>query len=354
MTFTVTYREKNGAKVQEPGSRPAPRRLPESRRVKRPVIGGDWKYSKSRWATQGGKEEERLTEMSNLLGLDITKHVVAKLLRPAEEPGFVDRESYAATDLVFKQTKRTCEVCYLEESVFARLYGLGELDGAWQRRRGNALKKIGNGFLSAVVIDLYAPVGGEHVPVAGGEVGELPFKGCRHLGKTAGISLVDGEAVVGEVDLAGESHHAMEYPSAEVAGHETESVVAVQNGAGVEAKILDADSLKSACKFHRCRFYRKTLVVQDKPKNVEPRCRGWFAKDSRFVHEQTQCSALSHRLINKSDGNCFTSLKAEDFPRITTTPVLKPTSACILPNRRAVGKCKSLKITFLDMEEEAA
>ena len=125
-------------------------------------------------------------------------------------------------------------------------------------------------------------------------------------------------------------------------------------GAGVEAKILDADSLKSACKFHRCRFYRKTLVVQDKPKNVEPRCRGWFAKDSRFVHEQTQCSALSHRLINKSDGNCFTSLKAEDFPRITTTPALRPTSACILPNRRAVGKCKSLEITFLDMEEKAA
>jgi len=39
-------------KVQEPGLRPAPRRLPESRRVKRPVIGGVGKFSKIRAVTQ--------------------------------------------------------------------------------------------------------------------------------------------------------------------------------------------------------------------------------------------------------------------------------------------------------------
>ena len=42
-------------KVQEPGLRPALRRLPESRRVKRPVIGGVRKYSKSLVAAQGGR-----------------------------------------------------------------------------------------------------------------------------------------------------------------------------------------------------------------------------------------------------------------------------------------------------------
>ena len=42
-------------KVQEPGLRPALRRLPESRRVKRPVIGGVGKYSKSLVAAQGGR-----------------------------------------------------------------------------------------------------------------------------------------------------------------------------------------------------------------------------------------------------------------------------------------------------------
>ena len=277
-----------------------------------------------------------------------------ELLRPTKELAFVSRKPHAAADLTFKQAKRAYKVCNLEESVFTRFHGLGELNGAWQGCGCDTLEKVGDGLLPAVVIDLYALVGGEHVPVADGEVGELSFKGCRHLGKIAGISLVDGKTMVGETYLTREGHHAVEYPAAQVAGHEAESVVAVQNGADVEAQVLDADFLKPAYKLHRRRFYRKTLVVQDKPKNVKPRCRGWFAKDSRFVHEQTQCSALSHRLINKSDGNCFTSLKAEDFPRITTTPVLKPTSACILPNRRAVGKCKSLEITFLDMEEEAA
>lgn len=48
-------------KVQEPGLRPALRRLPESRRVKRPVIGGGWKHSKSRWAAQGGMSKKLAT-----------------------------------------------------------------------------------------------------------------------------------------------------------------------------------------------------------------------------------------------------------------------------------------------------
>ena len=268
---------------------------------------------------------------------------MAELLRSAKELGFVNRESNAATYLTFKQMKRTCEICDLEESVFARFHGLSELDGAWQCRGRDTLEKVGDGLLPAVVIDLYTLVGSEHVPVTGGEVGELSFKGCRHLGKTAGISLVDGKTMVGEIYLTRESHHTVEYPAAEVAGHETESVVAVQNGAGVEAKVLDADFLKPAYKLHLRRFYRKTLVVQDKPKDIKPRCRGWFAKDSRFVHEQTQCVALCHLAVNKSDGNRFPSLKAEDFPRITTTPILRSTSGGSITNqqmRRKVGREK--------------
>ena len=263
---------------------------------------------------------------------------MSELLRPAEELAFVSREPHAAADLTFKQAKRAYEVCDLEESVFTRFHGLGELNGAWQGCGCDTLEKVGDGLLSAVVIDLYARVGGEHVPITDGEVGELSFKGCRHLGKIAGISLVDGKTMVGETYLTREGHHAVEYPAAQVACHETESVVAVQNGAGVEAQVLDADFLKSAYKFLRRRFYRKTLVVQDKPKYIKPRCRGWFAKDSRFVHEQTQCVALCHLPVNKSDGNRFPSLKAEDFPRITTTPILRSTSAGSISNHRRESK----------------
>ena len=268
------------------------------------------------------------------LHFDVAENVVPELLRPTEELAFVSRESPAAADLAFKQAKRAYEVCDLEEAVFTRFHGLGELNGAWQGCGCDALEKVGDGFLPAVVIDLYALVGGEHVPVTDGEVGELSFKECRHLGKIAGISLVDGKTMVGKAYLTREGHHAVEYPAAQVEGHEAESVVAVQNGAGVEAQVLDADFLKSEYKLHRRRFYRKTLVVQGKPKNIKPRCRGWFAKDSRFVHEQTQCVALCHLPVNKSDGNRFPSLKAEDFPRITTTPILRSTSCGSITNRQ--------------------
>ena len=282
--------------------------------------------------------------ISNLHALDITKHVVAELLWPAEEFAFVNRESNTAIDLTFKQAKRAYEVCNLEESVFTRFHGLRELNGAWQGCGGDALEKVCDGFLSAVVIDLYAPTGGEHVLVADGEVGELPFKGCRHLRKIAGISLVNGKAMVGEIYLTREGHHTMEYATAEVAGHESESVVAVQNGASVEAQVLDANFLKSAYKLHLRRFYRKPLVVKDKSKNVEARCRGWFAKDSRFVYEQTQCVVLCHLLANKSDGNRFPSLKAEGFPRITTTPILRSTSNGSITNRQMRRKGESVKV----------
>ena len=169
-----------------------------------------------------------------------------ELLRPAEKLAFVSREPHAAADLTFKQAKRAYEVCDLEESVFTRFHGLGELNGAWQGCGCDTLEKVGDGLLPAVVIDLYALVGGEHVPVTDGEVGELSFKECRHLGKIAGISLVDGKTMVGKAYLTREGHHAVEYPAAQVAGHEAESVVAVQNGADVEAQVLDADFLKSA------------------------------------------------------------------------------------------------------------
>ena len=39
--------------------RPAPRRLPESRRVKRPVIGGSWKYTKDSGGAQGATRKIR-------------------------------------------------------------------------------------------------------------------------------------------------------------------------------------------------------------------------------------------------------------------------------------------------------
>ena len=311
MTFTVTYRAKDGALREE--------------------------------RVEAANRAECVAEchrrgMSNLIGLYMAKHVVTELLRAAEEVAVVFREPHATVDLAFKQAERAYEVCHLEESVFTGFNGLRELNGTWQGRRGDALEKVGDGLLPAIVIDLYAPVCGEHIPVAGGEVGELSFKGCCHLRNVAGISLVDGKAMVGEVYLTRESHHAVEYPAAQVAGHEAESVVAVQNGSGVEAQVLDADFLKPACKLHRRRFYRKPLVVHDKSKNVEPRCRGWFAKDSGLVHEQTQCVALRHLSVNKSDGNRFPSLKAEDFPRITTTPILRSTSEGSITNRQM--RCK--------------
>ena len=101
----------------------------------------------------------------------------------------------------------------------------------------------------------------------------------------------------------------------------------------MEAQVFDSDFLKPPRKLCGSRFNRNPLVVQDKAKYVKTRRRGRFAKDARFVYEQTQCITSFHRLINKSDGDRSTSLKAEDFPRITTTPILKSTSRGIVSNR---------------------
>ena len=100
--------------------------------------------------------------------------------------------------------------------------------------------------------------------------------------------------MVGEVDLTGESHHSMEYPATKVAGHEAESIVAMQDRTCVEAQVFDTYFFKPPRKFHSRRFYRNPLVMQDKAKDIKSRCRGWFAEDSRFVHEQTQCIVLCH------------------------------------------------------------
>ena len=77
----------------------------------------------------------------------------------------------------------------------------------------------------------------------------------------------------------------MEYPSAKIAGHETKSVVAAHNRAGMETKVFDLDFFKPPIKCGGSRFNRKTLVVQDKSKDVKPRGLSGFTKDSRFINE---------------------------------------------------------------------
>ena len=262
----------------------------------------------------------------NLFRLDVAENVVLEFPRASEEPRFVGREAGSADDLGLKQAKRAYKVGNLKKSVSAWLYGLREFNGTRQSSGGDMPEKVGDSLLSAVVIDLNVFTCGKCLLVSSGKVGKLAFKGGRHLGECAGIALVDGETVVGEVNLPSKSHHAMEYPAAKIVGHETESVVAAQNGAGMETQVFDPDFLKPSRKLCGGRFNRNALVVQDKSKYVKTRCRGRFAKDARFVYEQTQCIVSFHRPINKSDGNHSTSLKAEGFPRITTTPILRPTS----------------------------
>jgi len=268
-----------------------------------------------------------------LFRLDIAENIMPEFPGASEEPRFVGRESGSADDLGLKQTERAYKVGNLKEPIFTWLYGLGELDATGQGGRGDTPEKVGDRLLPAVVIDLNVSTCGKCLLVSSGKVGKLAFKGDCHLGEGAGISLVDGETAVGKVYLSCKSHHTMEYPAAEIVGHETESVVAAQNGAGMETQVFDSDSLKPSRKLCGGRCNRNALVVQDESKYVKTRCRGRFAKDPRFVHEQTQCIVSFHRPINKSDGNRSTSLKAEDFPRITTTPILKSTSRRIVSHR---------------------
>ena len=273
-----------------------------------------------------------------LFRFDVAENVVTESPWASEELGLVGRKPYAAVNLGLKKAKRTYEVCNLEKSVFVRFNSLREFNWAWQSSGGDLSEKVGDRFLATVVIDLYIPACGEHFLVSKGEVGKLAFKGGCHLWTFTRIPFIDGETMVREIYLAGESHHAMEYSTAEIASHETESIVTAQDGPGMETQILDADFLKPSRKLCSSRFNRNPLVMQDKSKYVKTRCRGRFAKDSRFVHKQTQCVTLSHRLLNKSDGNCSSSLKAEDFPRITTTPILRSTSRSSVSNRRMVRK----------------
>ena len=296
-------------------------------------------------------------QASDLFCLDVAENIMTELFRTAEEPRFIDRETCATSQLQFKQLKHANEIGNLEESIFLGFDRLRKFNRTWQVCCGHATEIVGYHLLAAIVIDFNAFKGGETFMIAGGEVGELVLKGFGHLSRFARISLVNRETVIREIYLAGERHHPIEYPPSKVSSHETKSVVAAHYRPSVETDVLDFYFLKSLVKHDNCGFYREPLVMQDQSEDIETRCLSRFAKDSRFVYKQAQYVFLYHNSINKSDGNRSPSLRAEDFPRTTTTPILESTSTCIIPDQRTWYNKKSKYVRNLwavGCEEEAA
>ena len=74
--------------------------------------------------------------------------------------------------------------------------------------------------------------------------------------------LVDRQAMITEIHLAGEGHHPREYLPAKIPVHELETLVGTDDRPCVKAEIGNADRIKRAIKLAYKLVYLEILIVE--------------------------------------------------------------------------------------------
>ena len=289
-------------------------------------------------AKDGALREERVDAAggrSNLLRLDVAKHVVAERPLPAEELLFRSGEWYAFLEFEFKKVQCADEVCHLKEPVAGRLHGGHELNGAFRTGSKCMVEQVRDLGLPAVVVDLDAADAGEPLAVCGDEFGEGSGQPGDYLVGGIYETLVHMEAVIRKVDSARERHHAGEYAAAELPAEHGVVLLAADEWACVEAVPFEADHGVGLFKERDFAGDVHGLVVEHHGKDVETGVGIGKFEVPRLVNEHAQGSGIHESLKKREWRDANPATHAESFPRIPVTPPMWGRSSIIVPNRAA-------------------
>ena len=270
---------------------------------------------------------------------DVAKGVVPEFPGAAEELLLRAGERDMRGELELQKVKGAYEIGDLKQPVARGFYFGSEFDSTVEVCLEDLMKKPSDGCLSAVVVDLYAIDRRKRIVTRGDEFCERHLESVDNLVRGIDIPFVDGETMIFVVDLSGKSHHAGEYPSAQLAAQHGVVLFAADEGAGMEAVTLKSDLAVRTLKFGNLGRDVDGLVVKNHAYDVEAGLTVRQFEVARLVNKDTQGS-FAHGLSNKKrewrDANLATH--AESFPRIPVTPAVRRRSGRILANCRAWRK----------------
>ena len=212
-----------------------------------------------------------------------------ELARSAEELVFGLRHPVAVVQFQLNEPECAYHVRKLEELVFLRENRLGELDSLPRLRLECGVKEIRYRCLPAIVIYLYLVERLKPVRDRIEKVGHCGGQSRHHLLAGVHIPLVQNEAVVLEIRLSCEGHHAVENPVAERPVHERERAFLPNERPCMETDICEAQGTESLIEVCGKTIYRLALVMKDEGYDVVRRIIVRVLEAPGFIDKHAQC-----------------------------------------------------------------
>ena len=162
------------------------------------------------------------------------------------------------------------------------------------------MQEFRDGGLPAVVVDLDPVDGVRRQNAVRKKVCQSPFQVGDDLVRGRDVVLVDDQAAVSELGLAGERHHPEEDAVAELPIQIGVSLLFADERARMEAVARKSHTRPIGIKGRHERMNVKRLVVENHAEDVEPRRRIRVEKTTGFVDKHAEDSVL-HRSIQKTE-----------------------------------------------------
>ena len=213
------------------------------------------------------------------------------------------------------------KICKLEKAITGRPNAFGEFDTAACDGLELLMEHVCYRRLPAVVVYLNTIDRRGKAHAVGDELSETVSETIYHLRSGIDESLVDTQAVIFEVNVAGKRQHPRKYAPAQFAAEHGVVLLASDERASMKAVPLKPYACVGALKSGNVGSYVNRLVVEHHPDDIKSRRVIGHFEIARFVDEHAQCLVNHSTIVKKREWRDVNpATHAESFPRIPVTP----------------------------------
>ena len=278
------------------------------------------------------------------------ENVVLESLWSTEELRLGSAHHNARIELEGNHIQCADEIRKLEKSVSGWTDSLCELYRACEMFAEDIGKYVGDGGLSAVIVDFNSVKSLKQGLVAFDEARELGLESFRKLGRTCHVSFVGGDAFVLEVHFPCERHHAGKHALAQAAAKKLISLFAAYERPSVKDECFGVESNFIYGAIHVGQLLANVdgLIVEHHSYDIETGVIVRIEETAGLVDEYAQflLAVTFHVLHKRKRRKSLSATSTGTFPRIQVVPVFQPSPTCMIANflawRKGVARAKKV------------
>ena len=263
------------------------------------------------------------------------ENVVLESLWSTEELRLGSAHHNARIELEGNHIQCADEICKLEKSVSGWADSLCELYRACEMFAEDIGKYVGDGGLSAVIVDFNSVKSLKQGLVAFDETREFGLESFRKLGRACHVSFVGGDAFVLEVHFPCECHHAGKHALAQAAAKKLISLFAAYERSSVKDECfgVEPNFIYGAIHVGQLLANVDGLIVKHHSYDIETGVIVRIEETAGFVDEYTQFLLIAfHAPHKRKRRKSLPATSTGTFPRIQVVPVFQPSPTCMIAN----------------------